>query len=127
MNRPVGQLIALLWGQQLGLLCLVTGCLWWLDAIMAYSVFLGGMIFWIPNAYFALLAFRYRGAPAVRLMLSSFYRGLYGKFLLTGVGFALAFVLVEPLSYAALFAAFGGMTLSQWWLVSRWRWSPDGN
>ena len=125
MKRPVGQLIVLLWGQQFGLLFLVAGCLWVFDpfatnGVTAYSVLIGGFIFWIPNAYFTLYAFRHRGAQAALAVLQSMIRGEFGKFLLTATAFALAFVFVKPLSYPAVFTAYLVMILSQWLLISRW-------
>lgn len=120
MGNSIGRPIAILWGWQLGLLLLASALLWWLNPVLAYSVLIGGLIYWVPNAYFTLYAFRFRGAQAAANVLRSMYRGEFGKFLLTGVGFALAFVLVKPLDSIGLFAAFIGMTLSQWLLVSRW-------
>lgn len=115
-----GRKIATLWCMQLGLLAVVVLALWWFNRTMAVSVLLGGLIHWAPNAYFTLYAFRFRGAQAAVLILRSMYRGEFGKLLLTGIGFALAFVLVKPIDPLSLFVAFIGMTIYQWCLVSRW-------
>jgi len=78
------------------------------------------MIFLLPNMYFALYAFRYRGAQASMMVLRSMYRGEFGELLLTGIGFALAFVLIKPIVPLGLFTSFIGMIFSQWLIVSRW-------
>ena len=122
MNQSsIRQAIAKLWGQQLGLLVLITAGLWVVKApVIAKSVLLGGLLYWIPNAYFTLYAFRFRGAHAARDMLRSIYRGEMGKFVLTGLGFALIFIGAQPVNAVALFSAYMAMTLLQWLLVSRW-------
>lgn len=74
--------------------------------ISAYSLLLGGMICAVPNAYFTVKAFRYRGARAAQKIVRAFYQGEAIKILLMCAGFALTFVYVEPLSSGALFAGF---------------------
>ena len=78
----------------------------WLGWIAGYSGFLGGVIAWLPNLYFAQKAFRYGGARAARDILKSFYAGEAGKFILTATLFALVFAGVTPLDARAVFAAF---------------------
>ena len=74
--------------------------------ICAYSLLLGGLICAVPNAYFTVKAFRYRGARAAQKIVRAFYLGEAVKILLMSAGFALTFVYVEPLSSGALFAGF---------------------
>ena len=74
--------------------------------VVAYSLLTGGLICAIPNAYFSVKAFRYRGARAAKKIVRAFYVGEGIKILLTCAGFALAFVFVEPLSTPALFSGF---------------------
>lgn len=114
------QKILTLWCSQLLLLLISVFALWWINKTTALSVLVGGLIYWVPNAYFTLYAFRFRGAQAAMLILRSMVRGELGKLLLTVIGFALAFVMVKPLDIISLFAAYIGMTLSQWYLVNRW-------
>ena len=78
----------------------------WFGWNSGYSGFLGGVIAWLPNLYFAQKAFRYSGARAARDILKSFYAGEAGKFVLTAVLFALVFVGVKPLDARAVFAVF---------------------
>ena len=74
--------------------------------ICAYSLLLGGLICAVPNAYFTVKAFQYRGARAAQKIVRAFYLGEAVKILLICAGFALTFVYVEPLSSGALFAGF---------------------
>ena len=64
------------------------------------------MICAVPNAYFTVKVFRYRGARAAQKIVRAFYQGEAIKILLMCAGFALTFVYVEPLSSGALFAGF---------------------
>lgn len=77
-----------------------------LGKVSAYSVFLGGLISVIPNAYFASKVFSHAGARSVEKVVQSFYLGELIKLVLMGTGFALVFALVEPLSALAVFAGF---------------------
>lgn len=98
-------------------LLLVSGGFIALDSVIAYSVCLGGIIAVVPNAYFASLAFRYRGAKAARHISRSFYRGEAGKFLLTALFFASVFILVRPLDSVALFLAYVTALAFNWGLM----------
>ncbi|HET8791898.1 MAG TPA: ATP synthase subunit I, partial [Modicisalibacter sp.] len=40
----------------------------------ALSALLGGLVCWLPNAYFAWRAFRYQGARLASNIVKSFYR-----------------------------------------------------
>lgn len=79
-----------------------------------YSAFLGGLIAWLPNCYFAFRAFRHRGARAARLIVRSFYAGAAGKMLLTGGMFTLVFVNVRPLNAPAVFLGFVAVQAMSW-------------
>ena len=75
-----------------------------------YSVFVGGMVCIIPNAYFANRVFRHEGARAARKIHRSFYIGEAVKLLLTALLFGVALVVlkVHPV------ALFGGYIVA--WL-----------
>jgi len=77
-----------------------------MDTVVAYSVFLGGMISTGPNAYFALKVFRYRGARQMPMILKSFYAGETGKLIITAVLFALVFGGIRPLNELAVIVSF---------------------
>ena len=76
------------------------------NAVAGYSALLGGLVIFIPNAYFAVYAFRYLGLPFATVIARSFYWGQAGKFALVATGFALVFQFVQPLDLAALFSVF---------------------
>ncbi|ACR13595.1 ATP synthase F0, I subunit [Teredinibacter turnerae T7901] len=101
---------------QLGFVLPVSCVLLLLGIVEAYSFALGALVYAIPNAYFTLYAFRYRGARDTALINKSFKRGESGKFALVVVGFALVFRFVMPLSYPALFAGFCSLIIFQWGL-----------
>jgi ATP synthase protein I len=104
----------------LGLLCLF---LLASDTVRAYSVFSGGLIAVIPQAYFAALAFRWRGARSARAIAQSSYVGQVGKFLLSIAGFAVVFVALRPIDAPAVFAGYVLMLAVQitgsWMLLRR--------
>ncbi len=78
------------------------------------SALLGGLIAWLPNTYFALRAFRYRGARAAQKIVRSFYAGAFGKMILTMAMFAVVFIKVKPLSALALFVGFAIVQTMNW-------------
>ena len=92
---------------QLAALLLLTGLSFLgLGLVFAYSVMLGGFISIIPNVYFANRVFRVSGARAMEAVVRNAYVGELIKLALTGAGFALSFVLVDPLHVPGLFAGF---------------------
>jgi len=101
-------------------LCLVILAL---DKVRAYSVLSGGMIAILPQAYFAALAFRWRGARSARAIARSGYAGEVGKFFLSFAGFAAVFAVVRPIDGLAVFAGYLAMLTIQifgsWLLLSR--------
>ncbi|MBK8306034.1 MAG: ATP synthase subunit I [Gammaproteobacteria bacterium] len=62
-----------------------------MDPVTGKSLLIGGLIFLIPQSWFAWRVFRFSGAGAAREVVQGFYRGEAGKFLLTTAGFASAF------------------------------------
>ena len=78
-----------------------------LGKIPAYSAFLGGLAYIVPNAYFVACAFRDMGqASSPEATVRWFYISEVGKLVLTGLIFALCFVLVEPLHVISLFVTY---------------------
>jgi ATP synthase protein I len=87
----------------------------------AYSALLGGLIFALPNAYFAQKAFAHSGARSAQLIVKSFYMGEAVKLILTAVLFTIVFVSVKPLDVMALFLTFFVILMSNWltpWVFS---------
>ena len=93
------------------------------DAVVARSLAAGGLVAIIPQAYFASLAFRRRGAGSAREIARSAYAGEVGKFLLSAAGFAMVFATLRPIDGPAVFAAYLAMLAIQitgsWLLLSR--------
>ncbi|MFE8070399.1 F0F1 ATP synthase subunit I [Marinobacteraceae bacterium S3BR75-40.1] len=95
------------------LLTVSAACLF-IDRVAAYSALLGGLIFFLPNIYFAHKTFAHSGARAARQIVSAFYKGEAVKLLLAAVLFALVFKYVRPIDEAALFITFAVMLMSNW-------------
>ncbi len=102
----LGQFLAML---IVGLVGLVLG-----GSLVGLSAALGGSIAWLPNVYFALRAFRYRGARAAQKIVRSFYAGAFGKMILTMAMFAIVFIKVKPISALALFVGFAIVQTMNW-------------
>lgn len=77
-----------------------------LGSVVAYSLLLGGLISLIPNAGYASLVFSRSGARAVGAVVRNALFGELMKLILIGAGFALVFVLVDPLHVMGLFTGF---------------------
>ncbi len=92
------------------------------DKVCAYSVASGGLVAIIPQAYFAALAFRWRGARSAQAIARSSYAGEVGKFLLSVAGFAVVFATVRPIDGLAVFVGYLAMLAIQItgsWLLLR--------
>ena len=108
---------------QLAILVLLCLLLLASDEVRAYSVLSGGLIAILPQAYFAALTFRWRGARSARAIARSSYAGQVGKFLLSVAGFAAVFVALRPIDAPAVFAGYLAMLVIQitgsWLLLRR--------
>lgn len=108
---------------QLALLVSLSFFLLAFDKVCAYSVLSGGLVAVVPQAYFAVLAFRWRGAQSARAVARSSYAGELGKFLLSVAGFALVFAVLRPINGPAVFAGYLVMLIIQimgsWLLLMR--------
>jgi len=94
------------------LIAVITSALFALvDLVKGYSFLIGCLIQIGGSAYFARLAFRYRGARQVRTMVQAMYLGESGKILLSAVIFAAVFILVKPLSAVLVFAGYIAMAI----------------
>ena len=88
---------------------------------LVLAAFSGAIIQIIPNGYFAILAFRYRGAGSSFLIARSFYRGEVGKYVMTLVGFAVLFGIfgssLRGYAGVMVFLAYILMLIVQWAVV----------
>jgi len=105
----------------LALICLVIVALG--DKTSALSFLCGGLVAVLPQAYFAIRAFRWRGAQSARRAAHAGYSAEVGKFGLSAAGFALVFALIRPIDGPAVFAGFVVMLVIQiagsWLLLRR--------
>ncbi len=89
----------------------------------AYCAASGGLIAIVSQAYFAALAFRWRGARSAAQITRSSYAGEIGKFFLSVAGFAVVFATVRPIDGLAVFIGYLVMLVVQiigsWLLLSR--------
>lgn len=110
---------------QLALLVAASLFLLMSDRVIAYSVFSGGLIAIVPQAYFAFHAFRWRGAQSTQAIARASYVGEVGKFTLSVAGFVMVFIMLRPISGPAIFAGFLAMLAIQIlgsWLLLRRNW-----
>jgi ATP synthase protein I len=104
---------------QLAILLVAAIALAPIDATIAYSILIGGMIQIVPQAYFTRLAFRYMGAKQAPEILRAIHKGEAGKLLLTGLLFALAFTFIKPINVAGLFLSYSAMIIVQWFCAAK--------
>ena len=118
--RPPVHRITLAQLATLSLMCLLSMAY---EPVIAWSLGAGGLVAIIPHAYFAHLAFRWRGAKSARAMARSSYVGEIGKFLLSVAGFAVVFATVRPIDGLSVFIGYLVMLAIQiigsWLLLSR--------
>lgn len=99
---PLWRLLAV----QGGLLVVAAVAASLVDPLIGSSLLVGGLLFLLPHAWFGWRVFRHRGAGAAQQVLRGFHRAEAGKFLLTGAGFAMVFMVVRPLHAVAFFGAY---------------------
>ena len=92
---------------QVGIGAVLTAVFWGLDGTVAgYSALLGSLTCVLPNAFLALRLAVPRRDPGARALIRAAWVGEIGKLGLTVLMFSVVFLLVKPLSVAALFAGF---------------------
>jgi len=92
---------------QIGIGAVLAAALWGLYGHVAgYSALLGSLTCVIPNAFLALRLVVPRRDPGAGALIRAAYIGELGKLALTVLMFSIVFIMVRPLSAAALFAGF---------------------
>jgi ATP synthase protein I len=76
------------------------------NEVAAYSILIGGCISAISNHFFAIQAFRYRGARNAEKVVQSFMKGEAGKIIITLLLFALTFILISAINEVAVIGGF---------------------
>jgi len=79
----------------------------------AGSALLGGMVYLIPNALFAIKLFKYQGARAARQIVNSFYKGEAIKIGLSMLLFTAVFMWVKIIPLA-FFSAYILVLMTHW-------------
>ncbi len=87
---------------------------WFYGPLSAKSACIGGLICFIPTCWFALRAFRHKGARSANEIVRSIYAGASGKMVLTIVLFGFTFAYVKPINAVAVFAGFAGVSVMNW-------------
>lgn len=85
----------------------------------AKSALLGGLVYLIPNAYFAIKLFKYQGARAARQIVNSFYKGEALKIGLSVFLFTAVFIWckITPLAF---FSSYVLVLMTHWfapWII----------
>lgn len=101
------------------LVLLVSAACLLMGVVEAYSAFLGGMLYLLPNLYFTWRTLGNRQAVGARGVLMSMYASEIGKMMLAVGLFSSTFLLVQPLSPFSLFGTFILLQLSGWMLHLR--------
>lgn len=83
----------------------------------AVSSILGGLVCFIPNAYFAYKFFKYQGARAAKQIVNGFYKGEALKIIISMCLFTVVFILyrITPLAF---FGSYIAVQMTYW--VSPW-------
>ena len=93
------------------------------ENVFAVSMFCGGLVAILPQAYFAARAFRWRGVKAAQTIARTSFGAEIGKFMLSAAGFAAVFATVRPIDGLAVFVGYLTMLAVQitgsWLLLSR--------
>jgi ATP synthase protein I len=103
---------------QLALLVPLSLFLLAVDKVVAYSVFSGGLVAIVPQAYLAVRAFRWRSVRSAKAIARSSFAAVLGKFLLSVIGFALVFAVLRPINGLAVFVGYLAMLAPQ--LIGSW-------
>lgn len=97
------------------------------NAIAAYSALLGGLVSAVPNGYFAVQAFRFRGAQNAEKVVKSFRKGEVVKIMMTILMFAMIFTVVPNVEALALIVGFVAVLFTGIMMSGLIRYSPSGN
>ena len=93
----------------------IAGIAFW-DNKVVFSAFVGCMAGLIPNAYFYIRMSKQSGNDDAGQWLSYAYRSEFGKWLMTGMIFVLAFTSGHPWDPLVLFAGYVLVQISSWFV-----------
>ncbi|SFR65178.1 ATP synthase protein I [Marinobacter daqiaonensis] len=90
----------------------VMALLWATQGVLAgYSALVGGLIYLVPNTWFAYQVYKVEGARNMSRMVGNLFRAESIKLALTAVFFAAVFNLMEPIHVPALLFTFAVMVV----------------
>lgn len=89
------------------------------NGVNALSLICGALVAIGPQAWFAAVAFRKRGARQAEEAARMGYVGGMRKFVLSAAGFAVVFALLRPIDAMAVFAGYICMLIVQ--IIGSWR------
>lgn len=118
MNRSTQSILQLL-AAELAALGLFVFLIWIIQPPLAASAAAGGLVFILPNTYFTFYALSSVGNRRERWFLTAFFRGHSGKWILTAVGFALAFKFIRPLHSLVMLSIYCVLVLTHLFAVAR--------
>ena len=98
--------LASLFIRQLLVVAMVGAALIAIDFKIAMAWIVGALLYILPQTYFAIRAFRYRGAAQMQHAYLSTNQGLMGKWLLFATGLVLVFRFWPEVSLPALFIGY---------------------
>ena len=100
---------------QLGVSAALAAVFWgWLGVVAGYSVFIGGLICVLPNAYLGLRMLAVDAGREPERAMRAVWIGELGKLGLTAVLFGVVFATIRPLRVGLLFAGFITAQLMVW-------------
>lgn len=98
------------------LTAILSGFLWSLDGIAAYSGLLGGLACILPTLYMHLAS---QGLPILGSGLAKALKGELGRVAITVAVFLLVFALVKPFNVLAFFGVFAALQFAYWMVLIR--------
>ena len=114
MNRPKKEAFGIVRAQLIVLLLfLPVACFW--STPWGISLFVGGLIAWVPSVLLYRLLFKYFGAQYAQEFIRAFYLGQFLKFLLTVTGFIVVFAWTNWQPLPVMFGFIG--VQSVFWLA----------
>lgn len=131
MNKQLNKAgLIRLWLVQLGiaaLIALIYGLCY--NLVSAKSAILGGLVYIIPNAYFASKLFKHQGARAARQIVNGFYKGEALKIVLSILLFTMVFALIK-VNPIAFFLTYIMVMMTHWltpWIINNKQNRPESD
>jgi ATP synthase protein I len=102
-----------LWRVQISLILIFAALCALYSANATASALLGGVVYFIPNAYFASKLFKYQGARSARQIVNNFYKGEAWKIIISVALFTVVFLKFK-ITAIAFFASYIMVLMTHW-------------